>query len=1340
MYFFYTVLMESKGLSQKFIVYFLIIQFLFLYFHPCTRGTVINNPDIICTLHSDDVYCVAWSQNGDRIVSGDTVNLARVWDPSNSIQICQFTGHSHDVWDVAWSPNGNEIASVSSDKYIRIWNSTTGIERLYCNINSYLYCVAWSPTGDKIVSGAANGRASIRDANSGSELQSFNEHSSEIWGIDWSPDGSKIGTASLDGTIKICDPLNGNIFYTFTRHSGGVRSIAWSPDGTKIISGSDDRSAKIWNSNDGAEIATLIGHSNTVFSVAWSPDGNWVATASSDNTAKIWDANSGDLELTLSSHNYCVWGIDWSPDSMKVVTVSSDNSARVWDLSQYLNTPPDDPIVSNPAVSSVNRGFTATISATTADDQTPTNQLTPEFQYKYHSNNTWSNDLLSQPRFSSNQWHVDFTPCITDNTGSCDFRVRFGDEAGAYSDWGTIENAIDVLNNPPEIGWIAPPPSSVFKGEQYTLNVDLIDVEDDTVNLTISAYLSKAGTNFWSSDYFSSPQYIQELDKWMIPFTFPLNCQGGVYDIRIKCIDTDGNSSAWYYLNNSITLTNNPPSLIDFTISYANILRGNSVSLWLEASDPEDGADIQLPIIETKSPTSGWKGLSSSYNFDGDNFTAKYTPGASSELGKHSFRIKLIDNENTSTNWIDYNEILTVMNNPIAICDELVKLQGNNDKITLVDLSQFATDYEDVPSSFTWTVVDYKPESLFNAYMKGSSTVEIHPSPAGLTGTGSMDLKVVDRDGGEACRTVDVEIIDSSECDISISLSSPINEAIISNMNVNLSWSVEGVTTRAVYKLYLGDTVDNMSLKFDNLYNTRKKIMDLEDGKIYYWKVSAEITDIPGFYESEIWSFEVNKGFIPPIQISFDVSDVHINRGETKTIELILTHSGDEPLTVNLEVMGELSKYATIEGTGNVIIDKEIRIPVKIFSDDSIEPGSYTLMIKVRYSDKEEIAQLDVFQLGASKSKSGSSSWIYMLLVIILIVFIIAGAVIYVIRSRNKKNEEVYITRHEDILHHPYQRPFQDGLNRIPPRYGMPDDGKNFDQPNRPIHQFGEYQTHGSIHEVGNEPHSMNEPVFRTASFGQPQTAGRERNIIDAVPFDPVLVIKEEIYPQQASTDPLENLALPIVSVASNAPITPSQTVNKAEPIETKPLPPPPYQEPDIESSAGDMPITPSQLPPPPDSDTSPVTASPSSQEATKSGSTSFRVGLRRKPSFLSVKRTMLFRVEESMPCSICYGSISEGLQAIRCSCGELSHLSCGIRVSLCPSCSASYDEILDSASEEAIIKSVEDSKRTAKREVATKVETLDSDNLVKQLLKQVINKEITVEEYKMLVKDLKNP
>ena len=78
------------------------------------------------------------------------------------------------------------------------------------------------------------------------------------------------------------------------------------------------------------------------------------------------------------------------------------------------------------------------------------------------------------------------------------------------------------------------------------------------------------------------------------------------------------------------------------------------------------------------------------------------------------------------------------------------------------------------------------------------------------------------------------------------------------------------------------------------------------------------------------------------------------------------------------------------------------------------------------------------------------------------------------------------------------------------------------------------------------------------------------------------------------------------------------------------------------------------------------------------------------------------------------------------------------MKVGKCQECSANYQEILKSADEDEIIKSVVDSRRTAKREIEIKVEWDERDDMVQQLLKQFINKEITIDEYKMLVEDIK--
>ena len=153
---------------------------------------------------------------------------------------------------------------------------------------------------------------------------------------------------------------------------------------------------------------------------------------------------------------------------------------------------------------------------------------------------------------------------------------------------------------------------------------------------------------------------------------------------------------------------------------------------------------------------------------------------------------------------------------------------------------------------------------------------------------------------------------------------------------------------------------------------------------------------------------------------------------------------------------------------------------------------------------------------------------------------------------------------------------------------------------------------------------------------------------------------------------------------------------------------------------------------------TTPEAPLPPPTPAPQDSSSGLQVGTRKKPSFMDVKHTMLFKLEEPMPCSICYGSITEGLQAIRCNCGNIGHVSCGIKVGKCPECGTGYEDVINRASEQAIIESVQDSEKTAKVEVEVKVEWDEKGDMMRNLLKQLLNKEITVDEYKLISKDIK--
>jgi WD40 repeat protein len=73
--------------------------------------------------HTDHITSVAFSPDGNHIISGSKDRTIRIWDAQNKgMAVDVLEGHTGSVDSVAFSPDGTHIISSSSDHAIRIWD------------------------------------------------------------------------------------------------------------------------------------------------------------------------------------------------------------------------------------------------------------------------------------------------------------------------------------------------------------------------------------------------------------------------------------------------------------------------------------------------------------------------------------------------------------------------------------------------------------------------------------------------------------------------------------------------------------------------------------------------------------------------------------------------------------------------------------------------------------------------------------------------------------------------------------------------------------------------------------------------------------------------------------------------------------------------------------------------------------------------------------------------------------------------------------------------------------------------------------------------------------------
>lgn len=311
--------------------------------------------------HSAQITDLAFTPDGENIVSASNDKTIRIWDWQSGVTlrtIRGYLGNGSDgkIFAVAVSPDGKTIAAGGyfgaslGDKPpygdIRLFDFGTGKMKAVLKGGDYAtYDLAFSPDGKTLAAGGADGVVYLwrLDDRSATGWTLDKKLDADSWHIDklaFAAAGARLAATTTDNGIRLWDVAKGEEITLPTEAEPlrdiSVMALAVSQDGSLLATGNKDGQVQLWHAADGTLLGAMPKQDFLIGSLTFAKGSRLVASCSNRCTDKhrsiVWNIDTGEKVLDYTGHDGTVYASTANADGSLVATAGGTrNAIQVWD-------------------------------------------------------------------------------------------------------------------------------------------------------------------------------------------------------------------------------------------------------------------------------------------------------------------------------------------------------------------------------------------------------------------------------------------------------------------------------------------------------------------------------------------------------------------------------------------------------------------------------------------------------------------------------------------------------------------------------------------------------------------------------------------------------------------------------------------------------------------------------------------------------------------------------------------------------------------------------------------------------------------------------------------------